>query len=354
MSSLILSSPAPVPALPWRLLGGLTLLVLLLHWGLLGGLAPLAGAWDGPSGATATAAFETRTITLPAPQPAPPSAAPVVRKPAPTPMAAAPNAEPATLPEEATPPQEPPPPEQPPENNSGVGLAVASAAFFTGAALAQENPPMPLGMPPSARLKYDIKGEAKGFPYSAKGELLWSQDGKSYDARMEISHFLLGSRVQTSRGTITPRGLEPIRFGDKVRSEVAAHFERDKGKVSFSANTPDVPLEPGAQDNLSVFIQLAALMGANSGRFPSGTSLSFQTIGPRQAETWTFKIGQAETLKLPGGDMLAIRLVREATGDNDARAELWMAPSLGYLPVRIKLTQNGDVVDQLWRSTQNP
>ena len=83
-------------------------------------------------------------------------------------------------------------------------------------------------IPASARLKYDVKGEVKGFPYHVNGDLLWVQDGKTYDARMEISHFLLGSRVQTSTGQLTSHGLEPTRFGDKVKSEVAAHFDRVK------------------------------------------------------------------------------------------------------------------------------
>ena len=44
-----------------------------------------------------------------------------------------------------------------------------------------------------------------------------------------------------------------------------------------------------------------------------------------------------------------IRLPRK---DYDQKAELWVAPALGYLPVRIKLTQaNGDFADlQLSRS----
>ncbi|MEI6197677.1 MAG: hypothetical protein WCS42_25465, partial [Verrucomicrobiota bacterium] len=72
---------------------------------------------------------------------------------------------------------------------------------------------------------------------------------------------------------VTVLGLEPTRFGDKVRSEVAAHFDREKNKVTFSANTPDVPLLPGAQDQLSILLQLAAMLGAEPHRFPQGTTL---------------------------------------------------------------------------------
>ena len=207
--------------------------------------------------------------------------------------------------------------------------------------------------PPSTRLKYDVKGEIKGFPYHVNGELQWAHDGKAYNARMEISHFLLGARVQTSTGSLGTHGLEPTRFGDKVRSEVAAHFDYDKNKITFSANTPDVPLLPGAQDQLSVMLQMASMLAADPKRFTQGSTLSFQAVGPRSAEAWGFTIGASEKLDLPGGGVHALRLWREPNGEYDSRVEIWFAPEMDYLPVRIRLTQaNGDVADQLWKSTQ--
>lgn len=210
-------------------------------------------------------------------------------------------------------------------------------------------------LPPSVRLLYDIKGEIKRIPLSANGELSWRQDGKTYDARLEISIFLLGSRIQTSKGLVTAQGLEPVRFGDKVRSEVAAHFERGKGKVTYSANTPDEVLQPGAQDQLSIFFQLAGLLAANPERYGPGSSLSFQAVGPRSSETWVFKVAAPDMVALPGGRVRAIRLSKDPVSEYDSRAELWLAPDMDYLPVRIRLTQgNGDVVDQLWRATERP
>jgi hypothetical protein len=208
-------------------------------------------------------------------------------------------------------------------------------------------------VPPSARLKYDVKGEIKGFPYHVNGDLQWAQDGKTYSARVEISHFLLGSRVQTSTGQLGAHGLEPIRFGDKVRSEVAAHFNYEASKITFSANTPDVPLLPGAQDQLSVLIQAATMVAGNPRQFSPGSTLSFQAVGPRSSENWVFTVGIFEKLVLPGGELSALHLWRDPNGEYDSRLEIWLAPDLGYLPVRIRLSQaNGDVVDQLWRSTQ--
>ena len=209
--------------------------------------------------------------------------------------------------------------------------------------------------PPSLHLKYKINGEIKGFPYYVNGDLQWKQDGKTYDARMEVSHFLLGSRVQTSRGELGATGLEPIRFGDKVRSERAAHFERSKGKVSFSANSPDAPLLAGTQDQLSTLLQLGAMLGGSPASFPEGALLPFESVGPTSVESWIFKVGAQEKLSLPGGQVSAIKLVREAVGDYGTRGEIWLAPSMGYLPVRIRLIENnGNFVDQKWSDTVTP
>ena len=333
----------------------LTAAVLLAHWALLHG-APLAVATVESPSSEATRPFITRTITVPAP---------VVEEIKPR-KEPAPATRPRAVATKALPlrPQAPPLEATSESNGPLAPVDVAQAAIETIATNPDPDPtPKPpaaqaarnYAFPASARLKYDIKGEVKGFPYFAYGELLWRQDGKTYDARMEISHFLLGSRVQTSTGQLTPHGLEPIRFGDKVRSEVAAHFDHIQNKVSFSANTPDAPLLPGAQDHLSVFMQLASMLGGAPGSFPKDTTLPFQAIGPRSSESWVFLVGELENLSLPGGEIKALKLSRPATGEFDPRVEVWLAPDVGYLPVRIRLTQgNGDFVEQQWSATQKP
>lgn len=378
MSTLSSASPFPLP-LPLtgaaanraqtRLLVALTLAVMLAHWGLLGGLPSLFSEWSSngrlAGSSLSTEAFVTRTIPL-AVEPPPPSLPPVepvallqppATAPAPSFQDIAPV--PTVAPVAQVPPIAPAPAAPP----ASVTPAAPMAPFgddgdeaFGVAGLADEGAPLAVVIPNPARLKYDVKAETKnGFPYSASGELLWNHDGKNYDARLQVSMLII-SRSQTSKGALTAQGLEPLRFGDKGtgRSEVAAHFEREKNKVSFSANTPDVPLTAGVQDQLSVFVQLAALFAGNPNRLTPGVVLSYQAIGPRSAENWVFKVGATETLKLPGGEVSAIKLVRESVGDNDAKGEVWLAPSLGYLPARIRLTQGGDVIDQLWRSTQIP
>jgi hypothetical protein len=237
----------------------------------------------------------------------------------------------------------------PPASDASLNPAQSSTAKGT------PPPAYSYVFPPSVRLKYDVSGSIKGFKYFVSGELSWLHDGSNYTARREISHFLLGAQVQTSKGAITPRGLEPLRFGEKVRSEVAAHFERDKGKVSFSANTPDVPLMPMAQDQVSIFVQLAAMFAAEGQAFVPGSKLVFQTVGARGVEDWDFLVEPPERLKIQGKEWTAYKLVREHRAEYDTRAELWLAKELDGLPVRIRLTQtSGDEIDMVWTRSQKP
>ena len=296
--------------------------------------------------------FSTRTITPPTPLPttaaltAPPTSKPrpPVRK------SATPAQQPETTPELAS-----------DAGNEDAADATAQAPTQPTSAplppkeLKPEEVATRYTFPAPARLKYDIKGEIKGFAYFANGSLLWQHNGGNYDAQLEISHFILGSRTQTSSGQLTDHGLEPLRFADKSRSEVAAQFDHAQKLVTFSADGSRTTLQDGAQDQLSVFFQLSALLAGEPPRYKQGDKIPFQAVGARSSEDWIFTIHSLETLTLPGGAVQAMKLVRHPPNPGAPQVEVWLAPRLDYLPVRIRLTQgDGDFVEQQWRSTQKP
>lgn len=216
--------------------------------------------------------------------------------------------------------------------------------------------PARYAFPPPVRLHYDVSALTGGNRNTAGAHISWTHDGSSYQASLLVTKFLLHMRQWTSKGTLGETGLAPVRFGDKGRgSEVAAHFVREEGKVVFSANTPEAALLPGAQDHLSVFMQLASLWAGEPQRYAAGDSISFQSIGPRQSETWTFVVSPEESITVPGGTFPAIKLTRDATGDYSTKAELWLAPKLAYLPAHIRLTEtNGNVLDMVWTDSEQP
>ncbi len=204
-----------------------------------------------------------------------------------------------------------------------------------------------VSLPGSVRLQYKVVGMSKNLNYQASAELSWKTDGDTYDAVMKVSAFLVGSRSMTSVGKITSSGLAPKRFADKFRSEQAAHFEADQGKIVFSANTPDAPWVDGVQDRVSVLMQLAGMLAANPTGYPTGSVVTFLTVGPREADTWTFVVEAEENLDLMSAPVAAVKLTRRPRKEFDQKVEIWFAPSLGYLPVRSRITQhNGDFIDQ--------
>lgn len=360
---------------------GLTVGVFLVHIALLS-TAPLS---LGLSASAPAKPFITRTLmassTLTEPQkaakPAPllkagqqTSGRPLPKKVASTDVVAAPSAPmqapeiPALEPETPAPAPAPELPasapaapleSQAPEAAASEAVAAEAVAEVTAAPRAERELTVKTGavrLPGSALVKYKV--EANKFPFSANGELLWQQDGQAYKARLSFSAFGQ-TRMQTSQGQITPEGLAPVRFADKYRSEVAAHFNRERGLVTFSANTPNVPLLAGAQDRLSVILQLAAQIAGNPGQYAPATTVTVQVVGARDADTWLFTVGEEESLSLAGGEQRALKLVRNPRLAFDQKVELWLATQLDYMPVRLKITEaNGDFIDQKWLSIEAP
>ena len=268
------------------------------------------------------------------PVPVPVAVAVAVPVPAPVPVSVPAPQQLASI---AQPPQPPPTPEPP------VPLRPPRESALTLGTVA---------VPPPTRLLY--RGESNKFPFRVSGELVWRQDGLGYDARLTMSAFVL-SWVYTSRGELGAQGLLPLRYSEKQRSEVAAHFERDKGRISFSANTPAVPLLTGAQDFLSVMLQLASVIGGEPARYPVATAITVQVAGPRDAEVWLFTVEREETLRLPGGEQGTLKLVRHPRRQFDQEVAIWLAPAMNWLPVRLRITEhNGDYLDQKWESSQAP
>lgn len=230
-------------------------------------------------------------------------------------------------------------------------VPISAAAADTDATQdTQTTPPGPLKWPAATEMRYDVHATRKGLSLSASGTLRWLPTAHSYQARLEIKALLFGQRSQTSLGQLDPaQGLQPTRFGDKIRTEQATHFDRTLSppRLRFSSNAPDEPLLPHTQDRLSVLFQLAAMWAANPQRFGPGDTVSIHTAGPRDAGVWTFRVGTPAPLAVPLGTLDTVHLVRTPTHPHDNRVELWLAPALGYLPARILWTQaNGDVVDQ--------
>ena len=235
----------------------------------------------------------------------------------------------------------------PKPDDSELAKASPLAGTTAGDGTPAAAPLPPAQLPPSARLRYDVVGQAKGFNYSAGGQLDWYENGSTYEVRMEVSAFLLGSIVQTSTGRVSATGLAPNRFSDTRRNEKTAVFDRKTQRIQYSSNAKVDTLQAGGQDQVSISLQLGGLLNANP-QYAEGQTLSLPVSDAKSTETWRFDIGPEATLNLPAGPLLTRVLTRQARHKGDKVVQIWLAPTLENLPVRIRITEsNGDFLDQL-------
>ena len=205
-------------------------------------------------------------------------------------------------------------------------------------------------IPPSANLRFRMRrGAVLGHT-----ELNWLVRGDHYELRLEsrVAGALL--LAQSSQGGLDASGLAPQRFTDQRarRGTLAVNFQRNAGKITFSAVPNELPLGTGAQDRLSWLVQLAAIAGAEPQRLAAGGEISLQVIGARaDAVWWRFVSLGEEQLDSPGGPQAVIHLQRPAGTEYDTRVEVWLEAQAPHWPVRAEWRSGpNDPGVELWRS----
>lgn len=343
---------APTPntdRLRWLTAGaGVTVAHLLLLWSLSGPELPDQARQDETS----------EVVPLELRSPEPPASAP-------TPVAVRPGIQPGPDTAKSPRPAEAPTASPLAPASDDLRESDASPMAATGAAMperqdaAQPSPPPSSNQsqanvaakvataPAPARLIYELAGQTKGLPFSADAMLDWRQDGRTYQARMEVSAFLVGSRSQTSSGRIGSQGLQPERFSDRARREKITLLDQAAGLVRHEPGGSTLAMPAGTQDRLSVFIQLGLQMAALEHVPKRGDSWTIPVAATRAIEQWTFRWRGKENLALPAGQIMTWHLERPAQQAGETRVDIWLAPELNYLPARLRLQQeNGDSIDQ--------
>lgn len=191
-------------------------------------------------------------------------------------------------------------------------------------------------MPASATIRYQVR---RGM-LQAIGELQWRPQGDQYELKLESRLGGITLLTQISRGGFDADGIAPTRFTDwRVRrSTVAANFQRDAGKISFSGSAQELALEPGAQDRVSWMVQLAAIVAAQPNLRTPGAKVVMHVVGANaDASVWAFKCMGNETVETDMGAIDAIKYVREPRGPNDTTAQAWLDSRHHFLPARATL-----------------
>jgi hypothetical protein len=332
-----------------KLIAALALAVVLAH---LAALQWLGSQWRQPEvlKPLATPMF-TRQIAQQAPAPVPVAVVKALPRkriplPAPAPVASLPDPT-QTLPDpevQVAGSPAPPPTSQittpelaTPTSVAGtVTQAVASTAA-SATATATATASYIDAWPADTRLSYKVGGYFRG-DISGDAQVQWLRVGDKYEVTVDISIGILASTKMTSQGEIRSEGLHPLAYEEGGRGPPRRVMMADSGIVFSNGNTLQRP--QGLQDTASQFVDLSQQFASGRTVLDVGNSVSFPMARPGAVDYWTYDVTEKVTLNTPRlGAIEAFHLKPRplAAPRGNITAEMWFAPSLQYLPVRIRI-----------------
>lgn len=156
---------------------------------------------------------------------------------------------------------------------------------------------------------------------------------------------LSGEAVRSSHGSIGPAGPRPLEFTDERsrRPPARASFDWSTNTLVMHrrGETRTEPMPPGAQDRVSLLLALAFSP-------PRLRPAAFSVADGGGVSRYVFEAAGREQVNVPAGEFEALKVVRRPEDAGDRRVtEIWLARSLGGLPVRIVLVErDGTRLDQ--------
>jgi len=187
------------------------------------------------------------------------------------------------------------------------------------------------------------RGEQRG-----SATLAWQPDfdAARYEARLAGEIDGRGVLHWSSHGALDAAGIAPERFvlREARRGAQAANFERALKRITYSGPPVAHALPDGAQDRLSWLIQLAAVVAADPQRHGApGAVVELFVAGARgDADRWRFDAQGVQSVELADGAAIQTWAYERAPLRNyDVRVEVWLAPMLGWLPVRLRVSPTG-------------
>ncbi|WP_348752153.1 DUF3108 domain-containing protein [uncultured Aquincola sp.] len=203
--------------------------------------------------------------------------------------------------------------------------------------------------PPSTRLDYTLTGNYRG-EVNGSARVQWIRQGQRYQVQVDVrvgpSVAPLVARRMTSDGSIGASGLVPRRYEEETSTlfgqprRRGLSFEPDRIVLDRGTAEP----WPGVQDTASQFVQLTWLFTTQPQLLKVGQALEFPLALPRRIDRWHYDVVAEETLHTRVGELRTFHVKprRESTRPGELTAELWFAPTLQYLPVRILIRHEGD------------
>ena len=199
--------------------------------------------------------------------------------------------------------------------------------------------------PADTRLSYRLGGYYRGALYGS-ARVQWQREESRYQVRVDLSLALL--RVSMiSQGEVRADTLLPRVYEEQLPWGLR-RLAFDDAMVRFDNGVQQ--RQPAAvQDTASQFVELTHRFSSGREELKVGRQVSLWLARPQGMALWTYDVVEEELLDTPElGPVPAFHLrprpIANPTGV--ITAELWFAPSLQYLPVRVRIDLGeGNFVD---------
>lgn len=240
-----------------------------------------------------------------------------------------------------------------PANANANATATATASAPTASA-PKAAAGVKFSVPPSGELQYDtFYNGVRNQP----GTIHWTSNAQSYEMVVSVPLPFVGAFTYSSHGRIDAFGLAPDQYIEKRgrRPEDVAIFNRTDKTIVFTRTPATLPLPDGAQDRFSMVMQLASLVRGDPAAYKPGVTRQFFVVDNDSGENWPVETIGDETIRTAQGYLETRHFKRLPRHDGDLRRiDVWLAPSLGWLPARIMQTEpNGTQFELVWRGKLN-
>jgi hypothetical protein len=194
--------------------------------------------------------------------------------------------------------------------------------------------------PPDTRLRYKLSGYFRGDLHG-DARVLWQRQDERYQVRVEVEIGFLAKLTMTSQGEVgpvlQPQAYEEVRNGNPRGLRVG---ERE----ILLANGNVVRKPEGVQDTASQFVELTHRFATGREKLEVGRAVTFPMARPGAVDLWTYDIVEREVLATRLGPIEAFHLVPRplANPRGNITAEMWFAPALQYLPVKIRVNMGDE------------
>jgi Protein of unknown function (DUF3108) len=230
--------------------------------------------------------------------------------------------------------------------DAGPELPLAAAPLDEPVAAATELQALPKQLPPRIDLTYRAFLGTRGF-FIGDAVYRLEHSANQYkistvgEARGLAALLFRGQGKATSEGAITATGLQPNTYSiertHNYRRE-SATFDWETGMVILNDDKA-LPLELPTFDPLAVIWQFYFAP-------PGQEDAEFNIATTRKIYHYIFHRVGNETVTLPFGEVDA-QIWKRQTGDGGLEAQIWLAPSLHYVAVKVRLSNDRATVEAL-------